>query len=204
MTGALCIRFLFEKEMVFIQDFNSNSSNNRKLDKSNASKDLLNEAIRFPVVLLIGPSGEQLGKMSAREAQYKANSYDMDLLCVAANANPPVCKIINYSKYRFEQQKRAKEAKKNQKIIEIKEVQLTPQIGMHDMETKARHATKFLQDGNKVKVGVRFRGRQMAHVEVGQETLDKFIELVSDYAVIEKTASMDGKWLVAVLAPKKK
>lgn len=190
--------------MIIIQDFNSTGSNPNFKKPEKTNKDLLNEAIRFPQVLLIGPNGEQLGKMSAREAQYKANSYDMDLLCVAANANPPVCKIINYSKFKFEQQKRAKEAKKNQKVIEIKEVQLTPQIGIHDMETKARHATRFLQDGNKVKVGVRFKGRQMAHIEVGQEVMDKFIELVNEYAVVEKPSNMEGRWLYAVLAPKKK
>lgn len=194
--------FISSKEMIIIQDFNSNGSNVKKIEKAN--KDLLNDAVRFPQVLLIGPNGEQLGKMSAREAQFKANSYEMDLLCVAPNATPPVCKIINYSKFKFEQQKRAKEAKKNQKVVEVKEVQLTPQIGLHDMETKARHATRFLQEGNKVKVGVRFRGRQMAHVEVGQEVMDKFIELISEYAQVEKPSSMEGRWLYAVLAPKKK
>ena len=165
---------------------------------------MVNELVRFPSVLLIGPNGEQLGVMSSREAQLKANEYDLDLLCVAPNAQPPVCKIINYGKYRFEQQKKAKEAKKNQHVIETKEVQLTPQIGAHDMETKARAAIKFLQDGNKVKVGVRFRGRQMTHIEVGQEVMDKFIDLLKDYANIEKPANMEGRWMYAILAPKKK
>ena len=117
--------------------------------------------------------------MTSREAQLKANEYDMDLLCVAPNAQPPVCKIINYSKYRFEQQKKAKEAKKNQHVIETKEIQLTPQIGGHDMETKARAAIKFLSAGNKVKS-------------------------LKDVAVVEKPATMDGRWLVAILAPVKK
>ena len=165
---------------------------------------MVNELVRFPTVLLIGPTGEQLGTMSSREAQLKANEYDLDLLCVAPNAQPPVCKIINYGKWRFEQQKKAKEARKNQHVVETKEIQLTPQIGGHDMETKARAAIKFLQDGNKVKVGVRFRGRQMTHIEVGQEVMDKFIALVSEYSVIEKPSSMDGRWMIAVLAPKKK
>jgi len=170
----------------------------------NQPKDLVNELVRFPEVLLIGPNGEQLGRMSSREAQLQANQYDMDLLCVAPNAVPPVCKIVNYGKYRYEQQKRAKESKKNQVKIEVKEIQLTPQIGIHDLETKARAATKFLSEGNKVKVGVRYRGRQLAHVEVGEETLDKFIALLSEVSVIEKPAALDGKWLIAVLAPKKK
>ena len=164
----------------------------------------MNENVRFPTVLLIGPNGEQLGTMSSREAQFKANQFDMDLLCVAPNAQPPVCKIVNYGKYRFEQQKKAKEAKKNQKVVEIKEIQLTPQIGAHDMETKVRAASKFLSEGNKVKVGVRFRGRQMTHLEVGEEAMNKFIESIGELAVIEKPASMDGRWMIAILAPKKK
>ena len=155
-----------------------------KKDRYNG--DLVNEKIRFPEVLVIGPDGESLGKMSRIDAYRKAESYELDLLCVAPQANPPVCKIINYGKYRFDAQKKAKEAKKNQKIIELKEIQLTPQIGQHDIETKVKAAIKFLEDGNKVKVGVRFKGRQMAHPEVGNETLNKFLEYVTDYATIEK------------------
>ena len=165
---------------------------------------MVNENIRFPNVLLIGPNGEQLGVMSSREAQFKANEFDMDLYCVAPNAQPPVCKILNYGKFRFEQQKKAKEAKKNQKTVEIKEIQLTPQIGSHDMETKARNAIKFISEGNKVKVGMRFRGRQMTHIEVGEEALNNFIALIGDVAIIEKPASMEGKWMITVLAPNKK
>lgn len=171
---------------------------------NNQPKDLVNELVRFPEVLLIGPNGEQLGKMSSRDAQLKANEYDMDLLCVAPGAKPPVCKIINYGKYRYEQQKKAKESKKNQTRIETKEIQLTPQIGGHDMETKARATIKFLGEGNKVKVGVRYKGRQMTHLEVGEETLNKFIELIGDAAIVEKAPSMDGRWLITVLAPKRK
>jgi len=164
---------------------------------------LVNELIRFREVLLIGPNGEQLGVMSSRDAQMKANEYNLDLLCVAPNSNPPVCKILNYGKYRYEQQKKAKESRKNQVKIEIKEIQLTPQIGIHDMETKARAAAKFLSQGNKVKVGVRFRGRQMTHIEVGEETLNKFIETIGDAATVEKAAVLDGRWLTATLAPNK-
>ena len=186
--------------MIFISG-NPQGNFQKKPNKDN--KELVNENIRFPTVLLIGPNGEQLGTMSSREAQFKANQYDMDLFCVAPNAQPPVCKIVNYGKYRFEQQKKAKEAKKNQKVVEIKEIQLTPQIGSHDMETKARAALKFLSEGNKVKVGVRFRGRQMTHLEVGEEAMNKFIESLGEAASIEKPASMDGKWMIAILAPKK-
>ena len=173
-----------------------------KKDRYNG--DLVNEKIRFPEVLVIGPDGESLGKMSRIDAYRKAESYELDLLCVAPQANPPVCKIINYGKYRFDAQKKAKEAKKNQKIIELKEIQLTPQIGQHDIETKVKAAIKFFEDGNKVKVGVRFKGRQMAHPEVGNETLNKFLEYVTDYATIEKKPVLDGRWLTCVLSSKVK
>ena len=186
--------------MIYIA-YNQFAGNNNGKKPGNQNKDLVNDAVRFPQVLLIGPNGEQLGTMTSREAQLKANEYDMDLLCVAPNAQPPVCKVINYSKYRFEQQKKAKEAKKNQHVVETKEIQLTPQIGGHDMETKAKAAIKFLQSGNKVKVGVRYRGRQMTHIDIGEEVMNHFIELVKDYATVEKAASMDGRWLIAVLAP---
>ena len=197
LTGALCIRFL-AKGVIFILP-----NNNFKKPKTE-QKELINEFVRFPSVRLIGPNGEQLGVMSSREAQMKANEFELDLVCVSPKAEPPVCKLLNYGKFRFEQQKKAKEAKKNQHIIEVKEIQLTPQIGAHDMETKARAAIKFLSEGNKVKVGVRFRGRQMTHLEVGQEAMDKFIALVSDYSVVEKPSAMEGKWMFAILAPKKK
>lgn len=183
--------------MIIIADNNSKRPNNK-------NSDLVNDSVRFPQVRLIGPEGEQLGIMSSREAQLKANSYDLDLLCVAPQAQPPVCKILNYSKFKFEQQKKAKEAKKNQHIVEIKEVQLTPQIGLHDLETKARAANKFLSAGNKVKVGVRFRGRQMSHTEIGEEVLNKFISMLSEVSQVEKAATLEGRWLIAILAPIKK
>ena len=179
---------------------NSKNQNRPKNDKF--SGDLVNEKIHFKEVLVIGPDGESLGKMSRLNALNKAEEYELDLLCVAPNANPPVCKIINYGKYRFESQKKAKEAKKNQKIIEIKEIQLTPTIGEHDVQTKVKAAIRFLNDGNKIKVGVRFRGRQLSHVEVGEEVLNKFIDYVKEYSVIEKAPSLDGKWLTCVLASK--
>lgn len=179
---------------------NSKNQNRPKNDKF--SGDLVNEKIHFKEVLVIGSDGESLGKMSRFNALNKAEEYELDLLCVAPNANPPVCKIINYGKYRFESQKKAKEAKKNQKIIEIKEIQLTPTIGEHDIQTKVKAAIRFLNDGNKIKVGVRFRGRQLSHVEVGEEVLNKFIDYVKEYSVIEKAPSLDGKWLTCVLASK--
>ena len=192
------------RELILIADnrFAANNSNNKK--NNNQPKDLVNENIRFPEVLVIGPDEQQLGIMSSREAQFKANELNLDLYCVAPGAKPPVCKILNYGKFRYERDKKKKNALKNQKVVETKEIQLTPQIGMHDMETKAKAATKFLEAGNKVKVGVRFRGRQMTHIEIGQEVMDKFIALLADYASIEKPASMDGRWMYAILAPKKK
>lgn len=176
------------------------NQNRPKNDKFNG--DLVNERIHFKEVLVIGPDGESLGKMSRFQALNKAEEYELDLMCVAPQANPPVCKIINYGKYRFESQKKAKEAKKNQKIIEIKEIQLTPSIGEHDIQTKVKAAIRFLNDGNKIKVGVRFRGRQLSHVEVGEEVLNKFIDYVSEYSIVEKAPNLEGKWLSCILASK--
>ena len=178
------------------------SNQQRRPIKDNG--DLVNERVRFPSVLLIGPNGEQLGTMSSRDAYRKACEYELDLYCVAPNANPPVCKLLNYGKFKFEQQKKAKESKKRQHIVEIKEVQLTPVIGQHDIDTKVKMATKFLEDGNKVKVGVKYRGRQMSHLEVGEEVMNKFISAIREIDNIEKAPTMDGKWLTAVLTAKGK
>ncbi len=154
--------------------------------------------------MLIGPEGEQLGTMSSRDAYFKAVSYGLDLYCVAPNGHPPVCKILNYGKFRFESQKKARESKRTQtlRIIETKEVQLTPQIGEHDILTKVKNATKFLKEGNKVKVGVRFRGRQLAHIEVGEEVMKKFISYVEEFSNVEKAPAMEGRWLTAILSSK--
>lgn len=177
---------------------------NRSEQKNqNNSGALVNERIRFPRVLVIGPDGP-LGEMSRIDAFKKADEYNLDLLCVNPKGNPPVCKLVDYGKYRFEAQKKAKEAKKNQKTIETKEIQLTPQIGTHDLETKGKAAIKFLLDGNKVKVGVRFKGRQLSHTEIGDETLSRFLDYVKEYSNVEKPASLDGKWLTCVISPKKK
>ena len=142
--------------------------------------------------------------MSRRQALETAFEYSMDILCVAPNANPPVCKILDYGKYRFQAQKKAKEAKKKQHIIEIKEVQLTPQIGENDLKIKAKRANEFLLEGNKVKTVVRFRGRQLAHQEVGVEVLNKFISYVEENANVEKAPVLEGRNLTVILGPKKK
>ena len=187
--------------MINIVTNNSQVNPQQKPDKKNNV--LLNSQIRFPLVRLIGNDGEQLGTMSSRDAQLKANEMELDLLCVSPNSNPPVCKLVNYGKYRYEQQKKAKMAKKNQKVVENKEIQLTPQIGLHDMQIKAKKAISFLQDGNKVKITVRFRGRQLAHPEVGMETILKFIDLTSEFSQVERQPSLDGRLLIAIIAPKK-
>ena len=154
--------------------------------------------------MVIDPEGKQLGEMPRNRAFQLAETYNMDLLCVAPNARVPVCKILDYGKYRFQQQKKAKEAKKNQTIIEVKEIQLSPVIGEHDLQTKLKHALRFLDDGNKVKVTMRFRGRQLSHMEVGQEVIDRFISLGGDKAIVEKPAVLDKRTLIVILASKVK
>lgn len=167
--------------------------------------ELVNENIRFPEVLVIGPEGQQLGVMKTRAAiNLATEQYGLDLFCVNPNGKPPVCKMINYSKYRFETQKREREARKKQKVAELKEIRMSPVIDTHDLETKSRKAIEFLEDGDKVKVSVRFRGRQMAHIEVGEEALNAFLALVEEHSVVEKKPALDGRFLTVVLASKVK
>ncbi len=162
----------------------------------------INEEIRDKEVRVITDDGEQLGIMSAAEALKIAEERDLDLVKIAPQAQPPVCKIINYGKYRFEQAKREKEAKKNQRVIEIKEVRLSLNIDTHDFETKVNHAKKFLASGNKVKVSIRFRGREMAHTELGLVPMQRFAEALSEQANIEKPAKVEGRSMLMFLAPK--
>ena len=154
--------------------------------------------------MVIDPEGKPLGEMSRKNALQTAQQLNLDLLCVAPNAKIPVCKILDYGKYRFQQQKKQKEAKKNQTIIEVKEVQLSPVIGEHDLQTKLKHALRFLEAGNKVKVTMRFKGRQLSHMEVGQGIMDRFIELCKDKANVEKPAVLDKRTLIVILASKVK
>lgn len=190
--------FYFTREVLIIENNNRSPRNNKYGD------DLVNNLIRFPTVLVIGPDGKQLGEMPRARALQLAETYSMDLLCVAPNAKVPVCKILNYGKYKFQQQKKAREAKKNQTIIEVKEVQLSPVIGEHDLQTKLKHALRFLDDGNKVKITMRFRGRQLSHMEVGQEVIDRFVSLCGDKAIVEKPAVLDKRTLIVILASKVK
>ena len=163
----------------------------------------INTDIRDKEVRLIGETGEQLGIVSSREAQRLAEEAGLDLVKISPNATPPVCKIMNYGKFLFEQNKKAKEAKKNQKVIETKEVWLSMTIDVGDLNVKAKQAQKFLSQGNKVKVSIRMRGRQMAHSELGLEVMKKFYEIVKDYGQIEKNPLTEGRNIWMMLVPLK-
>ena len=160
---------------------------------------MINEQIRDKEVRVIGSDGQQLGIMSAREAQKLATEAELDLVKIAPKAQPPVCKIIDYGKYRYEQARKEKEARKKQKTVEIKEVRLSPNIDTNDLNTKVNNARKFLSKGNKVKVTLRFRGREMAHVQQSKHILDDFAKLVEDLAVVEKPAKLEGRNMSMVL-----
>ena len=164
---------------------------------------MLNEQIRDKEIRLVGEDGEQLGIMSAKDALKMAKEANLDLVKIAPTAKPPVCKIVDYGKYRYEQARREKEAKKKQKVTEVKEIHLSPNIDVNDLTTKANQARKFLEKGNKVKVALRFRGREMAHMTTGKEVLDSFLEKVSDVAVVEKPAKLEGRSMIMVLAEKR-
>lgn len=162
-----------------------------------------NGEIRDREVRLIGEEGEQLGIVSSREALALAEEKGLDLVKISPNANPPVCKIMNYGKYLFEIAKRAKEAKKNQKVVEIKEIWLSMTIDVGDLNVKAKQAQKFLSSGNKVKVSIRMRGRQMTHQEIGVDVMKRFFELVKDFGTIEKQPLTEGRNIWMMLAPLK-
>ena len=163
----------------------------------------INEQIRDREVSVISSTGEQLGIMSAKPALKTAEELNLDLAKIAPTAKPPVCKIMDYGKYRFEQAKREKEARKNQKVVEIKEIRLSLNIDTHDFQTKVNHAEKFLKAGNKVKVSIRFRGREMAHPELGLTSMEKFAEACSEFSSIEKPAKLEGRQMLMFLAPVK-
>ena len=165
---------------------------------------MINEQIRDREVRLIDEEGEQMGVVTLQVALKVAEERGLDLVKIAPQANPPVCKIMDYGKYRFDQSKREKEQRKNQTVVEMKEVQLSATIDTHDMEVKAKACNKFLQAGNKVKVSIRLRGRQAAHGEIGLDVMNAFLELVSDNAVVEKPAKQEGRNMYMFLAPKNK
>ena len=164
---------------------------------------MINEQIRDREIRLIGEDGEQLGIMSARDAMKLAREANLDLVKIAPTAKPPVCKIIDYGKYRYEQARREKEARNKQKTIEVKEIRLSPNIDTNDLNTKVNQARKFVSGGNKVKVAVRFRGRELAHTAVGKTILEDFAQKLSDIAVIDKPAKLEGKSMVMFLVEKR-
>ena len=163
----------------------------------------LNEAINDKEVRLIGSQGEQLGIMSSAEALRIADEQGLDLVKISPQAPPPVCKLMNYGKFRFEQSKREKEARKNQHVVEIKEIRMSPGIDIGDFNTKLKNAQKFIADGNRVKVSVRFRGREMAHTDIGKKLLDKFAEQCAEIANVDKGAKLEGRNMSMFLSPKK-
>lgn len=162
----------------------------------------INLSIRDPEVRVIGSNGEQLGIMSSREANELAEKEGLDLVKISPNAVPPVCKIMNYGKYLFDKSKREKEQRKNQKIVELKEVQLSMTIEQHDIDIKAKNAIKFLKNGDKVKVSIRMSGRQQAYSDRGIETENTFAKSLEDISVIEKPAKVEGRNIIMILAPK--
>ena len=162
----------------------------------------INEEIRDAEVRVIGSNGEQLGIMSSKDALDLAAKEDLDLVKIAPQAKPPVCKILDYGKFKFEQAKREKEARKNQHTIDIKEVRLSLNIDTHDFNTKLNNAIKFIKHGDKVKVSIRFRGREMGHSEFGYDLMKRFAEACEEYAVISKPAKLEGRSMLMFLAPK--
>ena len=162
----------------------------------------INRQIKAKEVQLIGENGEKEGVISFEQALEKAESKNLDLVLVAPNSNPPVCKIMNYGKYKFEQAKKEKEAKKKHKSFEVKELRVTPNIEDHDFSFKSKNAKKFIEDGNKVKITVRFRGREVNNSKAGEQVLNKFIENLSDVAVVEKAPKLEGRNMFIILAKK--
>lgn len=167
-----------------------------------ATEHQINEQIRDRSVRVVSDDGQQLGLMTAREAMEIAEQKGLDLVKISPNANPPVCKIMDYGKFRFEQAKKQREARKNQKVIELKEMRLSATIDKHDLEVKAKSVNKFLQSGDKVKVSIRFRGRQMAHTENGMQVMNEFFAMVQENASVEKQAKIEGRNMFMILAPK--
>lgn len=161
----------------------------------------VNENIRAREVRLIDSNGDQLGVKARKEALEIAETRELDLVMVAPGAKPPVCRIMNYGKYRYEQQKKEQEARKKQKVIQVKEVRFTPGIGDHDFNTKSRNARRFLEKGDKVKASVRFRGRAITHKDLGREVLDRLADELKDVAAIESRAKMEGRNMFMMLGP---
>jgi translation initiation factor IF-3 len=164
---------------------------------------MINEQIRDKEVRVVSETGEQLGIMSSKDAQKLADEQGVDLIKIAPTAKPPVCKIMDYGKFRYEQTRREKEAKKKQRVIEIKEVRLSPNIDVNDLNTKCNSARKFIEKGDKVKVSLRFRGREMAHIDSSKHILEDFAEKLSDIAVVDKAPKLEGRSMTMFLTEKR-
>ena len=164
---------------------------------------MINEQIRDKEVRVIGEEGQQLGIMSSRDAMKLAKDAGLDLVKIAPTAKPPVCKIVDYGKFRYEQARREKEAKKKQKVIEVKEIRMSPNIDTNDLNTKVSAARKFLEKGNRVKITLRFRGREMAHMATSKHILDDFAQALSDIAVVEKMPKVEGRSMIMFLTVKR-
>lgn len=164
----------------------------------------INEEIRVKEVRVVADNGEQLGVMSTESALEKAYSVGLDLVLIAPSATPPVCRIMDYGKFRYERDKREKEAKKKQQVVDVKEVQLSCRIDTHDFNTKANNAIRFLKGGDKVRVVLSFKGREMAHTEVGFEIIERFLDLCSEYGAADKAPALDGRRMSVVISPIKK
>ena len=163
---------------------------------------MINEEIRDREVRLISADGEQLGVMPTRQAMEMAEQVGLDLVKIAANAQPPVCKLMDYDKHRYEQSKRERDLRKNQRVVTLKEVQLSATIEENDVQTKFRNAVKFLQDGDKVKVSIRFRGRQIAHADIGMKIMQDFASRIEEYGTIERRPMLEGRHMIMILGPK--
>ena len=191
IVDSLPIHFFFEQNQIIIWRYKT------------ISELMINEQIKDKEVRLIGPDGEQLGIVSSREALKRAEEAELDLVKIAPKAKPPVCKIIDYGKYRYELARKEKEAKKKQKTVEVKEIRLSPNIEANDLNTKMNSARKFLSKGNKVKVTLRFRGREMAHMNSSKHILDDIAKELEEVAVVEKAPKVEGRSVSMVLAEKK-
>ena len=185
MRGLFCPRYFFWRCSVIANEVN-----------------LINDEIQEKEIRLIGSDGEQMGLMSSAEAQKIADEQDLDLVMISPNAKPPVCKIMDYGKFRFEQNKKEKEAKKNQHVMDVKEIRMSPGIGENDFNTKLKNGQKFLADGDRVKVTVRFRGREMAHTNIGEKLLRDFAAKCTDIAKLDKEPKLEGRAMSIFLSPK--
>ena len=202
IDGCVLYPFFYVLNFMEVIIINNNQNYNQK-PKNNQTDELINENIRFKEMLVIGNDGTKYGVMQRRDAFNLANELSLDLVIVSAEAKPPVAKLMDYKKFKFEQKKKQKEIKKNQKITVVKEVQLSPVIDKHDLETKANLARKFIQKDNKVKVTLRFKGRMIMHQDLGFKVMQEFADNLADVGQIESQIKLEGKQLFMTIGPKK-